>query len=605
MHKIFTVIAIAASLSACHTPSTRSTYDEINKEVAGAAAKAPPAGQSEAAVNSALLPPVAQLTSQLPKARAVLEERFNVAFNNVPVQQFYNSIVAGTRYNMLVNPDVSGTISANLKDVTLFEALDAVRELYGYDYKVEGTRIYIRPLKIQTRMFHVNYLSSSRKGSSSLRVSSTSVSNVGTFNSGSSNGSNGNGSNGSNQPTDTSGGQNGQNGQNGQQGGQNGQPGQSGQVRDSSNVSTTTASDFWTELKASLGAIIGDKDGRSVVISPQSGVIVIRAMPDELRNVDLYLKATQLSVDRQVILEAKILEVELNDNTQTGINWASFASIKSGHTNRISTGFIQPGANLAPLPFNGGQPPNMANGSGLTASSGFGLSSAATSAGSMFGLAFQTANFAAMISFLESQGSVHVLSSPRIATMNNQKAVLKIGTDEFYVTGVSTTTNSNVSGNTTSPNVTLQPFFSGVVLDVTPQIDDEGNIMLHVHPSVSQVSTVNKVVNLGSAGSLQLPLAASSTSEMDSMVRGQDGRIVAIGGLMRQSSVDDNTQAPGIGSLPVVGALFRNTERSTQKRELVVLIKPTIVDGASSYAQDLDDASRRVQQLAPPAGGRK
>src|SRR5471032_1274057 len=262
MHKIFTVIAIAASLSACHTPSTRSTYDEINKEVAGAAAKAPPAGQSEAAVNSALLPPVAQLTSQLPKARAVLEERFNVAFNNVPVQQFYNSIVAGTRYNMLVNPDVSGTISANLKDVTLFEALDAVRELYGYDYKVEGTRIYIRPLKIQTRMFHVNYLSSSRKGSSSLRVSSTSVSNVGTFNSGSSNGSNGNGSNGSNQPTDTSGGQNGQNGQNGQQGGQNGQPGQSGQVRDSSNVSNTTASDFWTELKASLGAIIGDKDGQ-------------------------------------------------------------------------------------------------------------------------------------------------------------------------------------------------------------------------------------------------------------------------------------------------------------------------------------------------------
>src|SRR5476649_123462 len=202
MHKIFTVIAIAASLSACHTPSTRSTYDEINKEVAGAAAKAPPAGQSEAAVNSALLPPVAQLTSQLPKARAVLEERFNVAFNNVPVQQFYNSIVAGTRYNMLVNPDVSGTISANLKDVTLFEALDAVREMYGYDYKVEGTRIYIRPLTMQTRIFQVNYLSASRKGTSNVRVSSTSVNTVGSVVSGQSGGSgSGSGGNGqSNQP---------------------------------------------------------------------------------------------------------------------------------------------------------------------------------------------------------------------------------------------------------------------------------------------------------------------------------------------------------------------------------------------------------------------
>jgi MSHA biogenesis protein MshL len=194
---------------------------------------------------------------------------------------------------------------------------------------------------------------------------------------------------------------------------------------------------------------------------------------------------------------------------------------------------------------------------------------------------------------------VHVLSSPRIATMNNQKAVLKIGTDEFYVTGVSTTTNSNATGNTTSPNVTLQPFFSGVVLDVTPQIDDEGNIMLHVHPSVSQVTTVNKVVNLGSAGSLNLPLAASSTSEMDSMVRGQDGQIVAIGGLMRQSTVNDRSQLPGAGDLPVVGALFRNTDSQTQKRELVVLIKPTIVDGAASWTQDMQDASGRIDKLDP------
>ncbi len=373
-------------------------------------------------------------------------------------------------------------------------------------------------------------------------------------------------------------------------------------MQDSSNLSTTSDSNFWAELKESLGAIIGGTaDGRKVVISPQSGVVVVRGMPEELRAVDLYLKATQLSVDRQVILEAKILEVELNDNFQTGINWASFASIKSGHTNRISTGFIQPGGTLAPLPFNGGQPPNMTNGNGLTASSGFGLSSAATAAGSMFGLAFQTANFAAMITFLESQGAVHVLSSPRIATMNNQKAVLKIGTDEFFVTGVSTTVTSTgtTGGTTSSPNVTLQPFFSGVVLDVTPQIDEQGNIILHVHPSVSQVTTVNKQIDLGSAGSLKLPLAASSTSEMDSMVRSQDGRIVAIGGLMRQATTSDRSQVPGAGDIPVLGALFRNTGQVIQKRELVVLIKPTIVEGANSWNEDLLDSGRRIEALDP------
>ncbi len=586
MRKIFeiskraSVLGLAAGLCACNVaPVKRDTYNAIKEQVAGAVATTSPAAQS-AAVENALLPPASALAAQLPKARGVLDERFNVAFNNVPARQFFHSLVNGTRYNMLVHPDVQGNISANLKDVTLFEALDAVREMYGYDYKVDGTRIAIRPLTMQTRMFQVNYLTGNRKGTSNLRVSSTSVGNAGTSNN--------------------------QSGQSSQQSPQNQtqQPGQPGSqvVLDSSNLSTTSDSNFWAELKESLGAIIGGTgDGRKVVISPQSGVVVVRGMPDELRAVDLYLKATQLSVDRQVILEAKILEVELNDNFQTGINWASFASIKSGHTNRISTGFIQPGGTLAPLPFNGGQPPNMTNGNGLTASSGFGLSSAATAAGSMFGLAFQTANFAAMITFLESQGAVHVLSSPRIATMNNQKAVLKIGTDEFFVTGVSTTVTSTgtTGGTTSSPNVTLQPFFSGVVLDVTPQIDDQGNIILHVHPSVSQVTTVSKQIDLGSAGSLKLPLAASSTSEMDSMVRSQDGRIVAIGGLMRQATTSDRSQVPGAGDIPVLGALFRNTGQVIQKRELVVLIKPTIVEGANSWNEDLLDSGKRIEALDP------
>ena len=192
-----------------------------------------------------------------------------------------------------------------------------------------------------------------------------------------------------------------------------------------------------------------------------------------------------------------------------------------------------------------------------------------------------------------------MLSSPRVAAVNNQKAVLKIGTDEFFVTGVTTTTNSNATGNTVTPSVTLQPFFSGVVLDVTPQIDDKGNILLHVHPSVSQVTTITKGIDLGSAGSLTLPLAASSTSELDSIVRGQDGQVVAVGGLMRQASTGDVSQVPGAGKIPVLGALFRNKAKTSQKRELVVLIKPTIVDGANSWNQDLLDSSRRIEQLDP------
>jgi MSHA biogenesis protein MshL len=198
---------------------------------------------------------------------------------------------------------------------------------------------------------------------------------------------------------------------------------------------------------------------------------------------------------------------------------------------------------------------------------------------------------------------VHVLSSPRVAAVNNQKAVLKIGTDEFFVTGVTTTTNTSATGTGTTPSVTLQPFFSGVVLDVTPQIDEKGNILLHVHPSVSQVSTVNKGVNLGSPA-LTLPLAASSTSELDSMVRGQDGQVVAIGGLMRQADRrPTSSSVPGAGSVPVLGALFGAKKRVNQKRELVVLIKPTIVEALNNWNQDLLDTGRRIEQLDPRKGG--
>jgi len=585
------ISAAALLLAGCQSARNTDTIEAIGREMAKANSQPTAVPSVDDAVANALLPPAAALATQLPKARPALEERFNVSFNNVPAQQFFRSIVAGTRYNMLVHPDVGGSISANLKDVTLPETLEAIKEMYGYDYKIDGTRITIRPLTMQTRMFQVNYLTAQRRGVSNLRVSSTSVADANRNGNYNNQNNQNNGGLGNNQAPQNNNNSNGSN-----------QYGNNGVQVESTDVSTTSNNDFWADLKSAIEAIVGSKEGgRSVVVSPQSGVVVIRAMPDELRNVDMYLKATQLSVDRQVILEAKILEVELNDRFQSGINWASFASIKSSHPNRVSAGMISPGGALAPLPFEGGQPPGITNGSGLNASTGFSLSQAATAAGSLFGFAFQTNNFAALISFLESQGTVHVLSSPRVAAMNNQKAVLKIGTDEFFVTNVTTNISNNTTGNTVTPSVTLQPFFSGVVLDVTPQIDDKGNILLHVHPSVSQVSTVNKSVNLGSAGTLSLPLAASNTSELDSIVRGQNGRVVAIGGLMRQASTGDTDQLPGADKLPVLGALFRNKNRVNQKRELVVLIKPTIVEGANDWSQDLLDTTRRIEALSPGA----
>ena len=487
----------------------------------------------------------------MPKNGArIVEQKFDLVVSNAPASQVFMGIVSGTRYSMLVHPEVAGSITVNLKDVTVIEALEAIRELYGYDYKLDGTRIFVQPLTLQTRVFQVNYLTSLRKGTSEINVTSGSISSSS--------------SGGTSTASSTT------------------SPTTTATALQSSKISTTSTSDFWAELKVALAVIVGEGNGRSLVVSPQSGVVVIKAMPNELRSVEQFLRATQISVDRQVILEAKIIEVKLSDGFQSGINWAGFGSgdqFRGGAGVNASTVNIPGGSLVADTTLSG------LLGGGL-----------ATATGGLFGLAFRTSSFAALLEFLETQGTVSVLSSPRIATLNNQKAVLKVGTDEFFVTNVSTSTTTGTT-TTSSPSVTLQPFFSGIALDVTPQIDENNNITLHIHPSVSDVTSKSKDINLGTSGTLSLPLASSSVSETDSIVRAQDGQVVAIGGLMRSSSTSDNSQIPGVGEVPVVGNLFRHTNRSISKRELIILLKPTVVKGNEAWSQNILESQRHIQRI--------
>lgn len=543
-------------LAGCATPRSQDQVaNTIRQEMDQAVKDSAQASKSEQ-INNALMPPLA---IGMPNVESKsLDTKFDLTVNNTPARQVFMSIVSGTRYSILLHPDVSGSISLNLKDVTVFEALEAIREMYGYDYKIDSSRIYIQPLTLQTRIFQVNYLTGQRNGASSLRVISGSVSDAPS-----------NGSNAANSSNTSA-------------------NGNTGRSQESSKVTMSSSSDFWEELAKSLTAIVGNEKGRSVVISPMSGVIVVRAKADELRNVTAYLKASQISVERQVILEAKIVDVQLNDSFQSGVNWAAFKNNPNSHT---SVGQLSTGTSLATAGL-------VTNGL-VTATPGSSIAVAASSAagqsaGGLFGLAFQTSNFAALLNFLESQGDVHVLSSPRIATLNNQKAVLKVGTDDFFVTNVSTTTNSGIAGSaSTTPNVTLQPFFSGIALDVTPSIDANGEIILHVHPSVSQVTTINKTVDLGgSNGAITMPLASSSISETDSIVRARDGQIVAIGGLMRQASSNEESGLPGLPK-----SLFGQTNKRSEKRELVILLKPTVVDSEQDWSDDITRSRDRFNRM--------
>ncbi len=561
------IVMLLTSCAGFLQPHDQSTLNTIKDELTVGAETKPAKVATPVEINDALLPP---LKIEIPKATAKkLEQRFDLVINNAPANQVLMGIVGGTRYSMLVHPDIKGDISVNLKDVTVFEALDALRELYGYEYKVDGSRIFIEQQSMQTRVFQVNYIVGQRKGASDIRVTSGSIS-----------GGSQNNQQGANNTGGTS------QVSNNISGGAN-----NNRTFTSSSINTTSNNDFWRDLTESLNGIVGNENGRRIIVNLQSGVIVVRAMPAEIRNVESFLNLMQVSIERQVILEAKILNVQLNDQSQSGVNWSVFG--RSGSNTGI-VGNINANTRLSSS-GNG----NLVSGD-LTASTGTVLSNAATTAlgGPLFAIALQGANFSTLLSFLETQGDVQVLSSPRISSINNQKAVLKVGTDEFFVTGISSNTTASVGATTTVPEVILQPFFSGITLDVTPQIDKDDNIILHMHPSISQVSTVNKQVTLGgTAGQINLPLASSNISETDSIVRTRDGRVIVIGGLMTESASSTKSKVPGLGDVKGVGAAFRQQGSSKTKTELVILLKASVVQGQESWSNDMLSSKQRIEDM--------
>ncbi|WP_051391893.1 pilus (MSHA type) biogenesis protein MshL [Rhodoferax saidenbachensis] len=547
----------ASLLSGCAALNRPLRTPDVSATVQAELAAPAPTKAVPAKVSDALAEPATPAVVLPP------EPRLDLLVSNAQAREVFLAIVADTRYSMLMHPDVSGTLSVTLRGVTVTEALEAIRDVYGYDFKIEGRRITVYAPTLQTRVFTINYPTSLRTGSSELRVSSGA---------GLQSTTTGTGTSATTGGTTTS------------------------QQPENSRVSTTSRSDFWGELAASVRSLVGTGEGRNVVSSPQAGILAVRAMPEELRQVDKFLKATQASVERQVMLEAKVVEVELRDGYQSGVNWGALGSDVNG---QVALGVMGSGVS-GTNPF--AQGTTTINGAVAFPAGGGGL----------FGLALATSQFAAVLGFLETQGDVQTLSSPRLATLNNQKAVLKVGSDEFYVTGVtggtSTSSSSNTSSsNTTMPTVTLTPFFSGISLDVTPQIDDGVNVTLHVHPSLTTVTEKTKQVDLGSVGNYRLPLASSSVNETDTLVRIQDGNIVAIGGLMQLESSRNASGLPGTTGMPGLGALFGNRSTQGRKKEVIVLIKPTIIRTAADWEaqsrraraalEDMDASRARVIQI--------
>ncbi len=511
--------------------------------------EATPAPDSQDILNS-LMPSVT-----LGQQQAVQQPRFDVKADGLPLNQFLMGLVDDTPWNILVDPDLTQPITLQLKNVTIDEVLSVLEQTQDIDVRQQGNIYYIGGSKVQTAVYPLDYLNLKRKGKSQTQVSSGQI-------------------------QASSQGQGGQGGGNNRSGGSSGGGGQNVTTLNSSKIETESETNLWQEVQTALEVIASQDDNSFVMVSPQTGIVLVRARPMVQRQVAEYLGVAQANLGRQVILEAKILEVKLNDDFQAGIDWVKLHTTSSGRAYAVGQLGQVLDVPAATNPLNG-----------------------------MISLLYQSEPydpdnpnpnedpFMATIDLLERQGNVQVLSSPRISTINNQKAVIKVGTDEFYVTDVSTTTTSGIS-STTTPDVTLTPFFSGIALDVMPQISANGDIILHVHPSVSEVIDQTKSIQIGDQD-LSLPLALSSIRESDTIVKMKSGQVVVIGGLMQNQIVKNESGVPVLSSIPLLGNLFKQQRDKVVKSELVLLLKATLVEG-EEWQGHVNEAQQRFNSFNQP-----
>lgn len=559
------LLGLICLLSACQTfedgdqqlyEQSSKLLDESLRQTQGKVAPPP-------AVQAALIPPLSSGIGSYTSG-----PRFDVAAKDMPAREFFLSLMEGAGQNLVVHPDVTGTITFSLRRVTLEEVLAAVRDSYGYDFRRTDYGYQILPNRKYVRTYNLNYLDLDREGTSETRVSSGQVI------------SSEDGATNSNSSTTS----------------------RSTSTLDASKVTTKSKVEIWNTALDSIAMIIGvgsraynpddfkikelstelqegstvktnvkykegncrsDEEGNSVCYSSMSGVFTVRAATDDHAKVADFLGTIERNLQRQVILETKILEVQLNDGFQAGINWERITD--NGNVGGGVDGDLLSGPN------------------GI---------------GGVFSSVLRFGDFTGLIQLLETQGEVRVLSSPRISTLNNQKAVIKVGTDEFFVTEVSSNSSTSTVAGVTQPtqDVTLTPFFSGISLDVTPQIDQSDSVTLHVRPTVSRVRDQNKIIQLGEDNVFNLPLALSTTRQSDSIVRARSGQVVVIGGLLQNNNENTDANVPWASTLPVVGNLFKQQRKALQQSELVILMRPQVVND-EVWLQELRKSAETFKEL--------
>jgi len=546
-----------------------------------------------------------------------VEERVSITSPNLPANVFFNNLVAETRYGVAISDDVEVNINLSLPDVTIEQAMETVADIYNLDISRRGNIFTVRPGGLRTRQFAIDYLNVTRSGSTSTQVTGGSSGNGGRGNGGlGGQGIGGFGGGGNIGSLSALGGAGGLGGLNG--GGLGGLGGLGrGGIGGGNNVQTSTSTDFWSDLEIAISNLIGVEgannsqampqnqnplfggiggfaggarnqanltdEGKSVLVQPLTGIVIVTAFPRELDRVEEFINAAQQALQREVIIQIQFLEVILNKGYQYALDFNTFgtqannAVTGSGAFDGTAEGLLGSDNRLA----------------GEMLSGEFGIEGI----GNPLQINTNFTDFDAVFKMLQTRGTTQVISSPQLRALNNQKALFQVGDQEFFQTQANSTTIASANNTTTNAENQLQQFFSGISMDITPQISIDGEITLHVHPIVSTVDEQQKNI----AGQ-SVPLARTSTREIDSVIKAENGKIAVLGGLAFERNLNDVAGVPGVSNVPVVGDLLEQQQRQTVKSEFIILLKPIIADseGDRSVMQESNERFRSINLAIDP-----
>lgn len=503
--------------------------------------------------------------------------RISLSVRDADLKDLLRAAAEDTDFNITFEADIETRIKGlDLKGVTLQEILDQILPNLGMGYVKTGRTIHIQKSEGGLRFYQVDHLAMRRLGSKAFMVNASGqlIQSTGGGSGGSGGGSAGGDSGG-------------------------GQGGTGSSSAYTSSLSTGNGFDPWDEMRSGLTtlvfgeAISGDsassaggqvsgpislsfaRNGKTLMIHPDSGLVVLGADPGTHKRVDAYLQELRRRNRRQVLLEARIVEVTLGNDSQIGVDW---------------NGLLSAGAASGSM------------GTDIRGTFATGMTSNTNLDAATEGLAklvVQNARITATLSALAREGRLQVLSSPRISTLNNQKAILRVVREEaFFLQNSQTTGSGGIGGFSTTVNITPMVVPVGIVLDILPQIADDNTVTLAVNPSISEIVAVRSLVvqGVGNSGGASATLPVVDRRDLDAVVRLKSGETLVLAGIIRSKEGVDDRGVPWIRKIPFLGNFFTKKEKTKTHTELAIFITPTLIDDSEQIAVQRDSSEKRLEK---------